>query len=92
MNKKYIVCLSMEEQTALQAVIKKLNGSSQKVRRAQLLLKADADGPALPDGRIAEAFNCQAKTVENLRPGGTRATENLPLNFLPSGFLSHKFL
>ena len=46
MQKKYIVRLSKEERNTLQEVVKKLKGSSQKVRRAQILLKADADGPA----------------------------------------------
>jgi hypothetical protein len=48
-------------------VIRKLTGTSQKVRRAHLLLKADAVGPAWTDRRIAEAFDCRTKTVENLR-------------------------
>lgn len=67
MNKKYIVRLSDEERTICQGVIKKLKGSSQKVRRAQILLKADADGPAWTDERIAEAYHCRVQTVENLR-------------------------
>lgn len=67
MNKKYIVRLSDQERQACTEVIKKLKGSSQKVRRAQLLLKADADGPAWPDVRLAEAFNCRVHTMENLR-------------------------
>ena len=67
MIKKYIVRLSDEERAACQAVIKTLKGSSQKVRRAQMLLKADADGPAWTDARIAEAFNARVQTVENLR-------------------------
>jgi hypothetical protein len=67
MNKKYIVRLSDEERTICQTVIKKLKGSSQKVRRAQILLKADADGPGWTDEKIAEAFNCRIQTVENLR-------------------------
>lgn len=67
MNKKFIVRLSDEERVACQEVIKKLKGSSQKVRRAQILLKADADGPAWSDARIAEAFNCRVQTIENLR-------------------------
>ncbi len=37
------------------------------MRRAQILLKADADGPAWTDERIADAFSCRTKTVENLR-------------------------
>jgi len=67
MNKKFIVRLSDEERAVCQEVVKKLKGSSQKVRRAQILLKADADGPAWIDGRIAEAFNCRVQTIENLR-------------------------
>jgi len=67
MYKKYIVRLSeLERQTCLE-VVKKLKGTSQKVRRAQLLLKADADGPAWTDARIAEAFHCRVQTIENLR-------------------------
>src|SRR5262252_4619432 len=67
MNKKFIVRLSDEERAVCQEIIKKLKGSSQKVRRAQILLKADADGPGWPDSRIADAFNCRVQTIENLR-------------------------
>ena len=41
--------------------------SSQKVRRAQVLLKADAEGPGWTDAKIADAFDCRTKTVENIR-------------------------
>lgn len=67
MPKKYIVRLSDAERHELVAVIKKRRGSSQKVRRAHVLLKADADGSGWTDARIAEAFGCRTKTVENLR-------------------------
>ena len=67
MNKKYIVRLTAEERGSLQEVIKKLKGTSQKVRRAQILLKADQDGPAWSDKQIAGAFGCRTKTVENIR-------------------------
>ena len=67
MNKKYIVRLSDEERQACKDLIKKLKGTSQKVRRAQILLKADADGPAWTDEKIAEAFNCRVQTVESIR-------------------------
>ena len=40
MQKKYIVRLSDEERDTLREVVKKLKGTSQKVRRAQILLKA----------------------------------------------------
>ena len=67
MNKKFIVRLSDAERAICQEVIKKLKGSSQQVRRAHLLLKADAEGPAWTDRRIAEAFGCRVQTIENLR-------------------------
>ncbi len=67
MEKKYIVRLTEEERKTLREVIRKLKGSSQKVRRAQILLKADADGPNWTDRRIAEAFSCRTQTVESLR-------------------------
>ena len=67
MNKKYIVRLSSDEHRQLEEVIKKLTGTSQKVRRAQILLKADANGPNWTDQRISEAFSCRTKTVENIR-------------------------
>src|SRR6266852_7967188 len=67
MNKKYIVRLSDTEREVLRNVIKQLKGSSQKVRRAQILLKADVDGPAWTDAKIAEAVGCRTKTVENIR-------------------------
>ena len=66
MNKKYIVRLSDEER-GRQDVVKRLKGTSEKVKRAQILLKADADGPGWPDLKIAEAFDCSMRTVENLR-------------------------
>jgi hypothetical protein len=67
MQKKYIVRLTDQERSELAAVVKKLKGTSQKVRRAQILLKADADGPNWTDQKIAEAFGCRTKTVENIR-------------------------
>lgn len=67
MKKKYIVRLSDEERVECEQVIKKLKGSASKVRRAQMLLKADVDGPAWTDTKIAEAFNCRSRTVEKLR-------------------------
>jgi hypothetical protein len=67
MNKKYIVRLTDQERDELATVIQKLKGTGQKVRRAQILSKADADGPHWTDHRIAEAFGCRTKTVENIR-------------------------
>ncbi|EDL60366.1 helix-turn-helix domain-containing protein [Gimesia maris] len=67
MEKKYIVRLSQKERDTLTDVRKRLKGSPQKVRRAEILLKADARGPNWTDTKIAEAFSCRVQTVENLR-------------------------
>lgn len=67
MRKKYIVRLTDQERDQLREVVRKLKGTSQKVKRAQILLKADASGPAWKDREIAEAFDCRVQTVESLR-------------------------
>ena len=67
MQKKYIVRLTQEERCQLREVVKKLQGSSQKVRRAQILLKADIEGSNWTDEQIAAAFDCRTQTVENIR-------------------------
>ena len=67
MIKKYIVRLTDVERESLNQVVAKFKGTSQKVRRAQVLLKADANGPGWTDARIADAFGCRTKTVENIR-------------------------
>lgn len=67
MAKKYVVRLSEEERDILRDIVKRLKGTSQKVRRANVLLKADADGPNWPDTKIAEALSCRVRTVENVR-------------------------
>ena len=66
-QKKYIVRLTAQEREICQQTVRKLNGSSEKVRRAQILLKADADGPGWTDQQIAYAISCRTKTVENIR-------------------------
>jgi transposase len=67
MQKKYIVRLTDSERKTLTEVVRKLKGSSLKVRRANVLLKADAEGPAWTDARIVEAYGCSRQAVENLR-------------------------
>ena len=67
MRKKYVVRLTDSERQTLREVVKHLKGSSQKVRRANILLMADADGPAWTDARIAEAYHCRIQTIEQLR-------------------------
>ena len=67
MNKKYIVRLTEEERAVCEATIQEQTGKSEKLRRATILLKADADGPAWADAKISEAVGCRTRTVENVR-------------------------
>jgi len=88
-QKKYIVRLTDQEREICRQMVSRLKGSSQKVRRAQILLKADADGPAWTDQQIADALSCRTKTVENIRQrcvleGFERTLERKP-RALPPG-------
>jgi len=67
MRKKYIVRLTDAERETLAGLLKKQRVAAQKVRRARILLKADADGPNWTDARIADAFDCPPRTVEGIR-------------------------
>jgi hypothetical protein len=67
MGKKYVVRLTDAERETLTGLLKKQRVSAQKVRRARILLKADADGPNWTDARIADAFDCRTHSVECLR-------------------------
>lgn len=67
MQKKYVVRLTVAERETLNQLVKKRRVSAQKVRRAQVLLKADADGPNWSDTEIADAFDCRTNTVGNIR-------------------------
>ena len=67
MNKKYIVRLTDDERAICEATVKKETGTSQKLRRAAIVLKADADGPAWEDAEIAKAVGCSIRTIENVR-------------------------
>jgi hypothetical protein len=67
MRKWYIVRLTKPERVELQSVVKKLKGTGPKVRRAQILLQADAHGPQWIDERIAAADAGRTRTVERLR-------------------------
>lgn len=67
MNKKYIVRLTDEERAVCETTVRHEKGKSEKLRRATVLLKADADGPAWDDRKISEAVGCSTRTVENVR-------------------------
>ena len=67
MQKKYIVRLTAEERTELEAMVTKGKVAAYKIKHANILLAADVHGPAWPDQQIATAFSCHPGTVENVR-------------------------
>lgn len=83
MEKKYIVRLTDAERETLADLLKKKRVSSQKLRRARVLLKADADGPNWTDARIAEAFDCSRRAVESIRERLVTEGFELTLNGKP---------
>jgi len=66
-TEKYIVRLSDEERLELESIVKKLKGTSQKVKRAIVLLKADADGPDCTYEKIHELAIVGIQTIVNIR-------------------------
>jgi hypothetical protein len=82
-SKKYVVRLTDAERETLRQIAGKFKGSSQKVRRAQALLKSDADGPDWTDAKIAEALGCRTQTVENIRERFVTQGFELTLNSQP---------
>lgn len=67
MNKKYIVRLSDEERRQLTELTSKGRAAAYKIRHAHILLKADAEGPAWTDAKIAESFSVSVNTVLGVR-------------------------
>lgn len=62
--KKFIIDLSDAEREVCEEVVKKLKGTSQKVKRANILFKAHR---GWTDTKIAEALDCRTSTVERVR-------------------------
>lgn len=67
--KKYVVELTSEERSQLEALSNSSSGSAQRRRRASILLAADQGplGPAMKDADIAKAYRCRVKSVERIR-------------------------
>jgi len=66
-TEKFIVRLSDEERKTLEAIVKKFKGTSQKVKRAIALLKADADGPNWINEKIRDLTGLSIQTIVNIR-------------------------
>jgi hypothetical protein len=68
MKKIYHIDLRLEEQTELQAIVKKRLSTSEAVKRSQILLAADRNGDKKwSDSAIAEEYKVSQRTVERLR-------------------------
>ncbi len=65
--KKYKVRLAREEQERLKDLISKGKALAYIIRHAHILEKADVNGPAWTDVRIAEAFSVHINTVADIR-------------------------
>ena len=77
MTKKYVVRLSSEERRDLQATVSKGKVAAYKIKHANILLAPDVEALAWPDRRIAEAFSCHARSVENVRRRGLSTMQTL---------------
>ncbi len=67
MSKKYIVRLSDDERVQLEQLVSKGKAAAYRIRHANMLLKADANGLNWTDKAIAISFSAHQNTVANLR-------------------------
>ena len=68
MAKQYIVELTSEERTYLEALVGKGKPApAYKIKHAHILLNVDVTGPNREDGEVAEMFRCHRNTVANVR-------------------------
>ena len=67
MKKKYVVRLEPAEREQLRQLARAGKRAAYKIRHANMLLMADADGPAWSDERIAEGLGVSVGQTEHLR-------------------------
>jgi transposase len=69
MNKKYLVKLTVEDRQSLEALLKRGRVAARKVKRAWILLKADAgpEGSSWSDEQIREAYDVGLMTIYRTR-------------------------
>ncbi len=67
MEKKYVVKLSGSDRRVGQEIVSKGKHAACKIKRANILLKADVTAAGWTDAKIGEAFSCHPQTVRNLR-------------------------
>src|SRR5215470_16598321 len=68
-TKRYVVTLTADERTQLDALTRGGRRSARAITRARILLLADQGegGPGWEDRRVAEALGCGHRTVERIR-------------------------
>lgn len=64
---KFIVRLTADQRGQLEQAARSGRHPARTLLHARILLKADADGPAWGDARIAEALECGDRTVARVR-------------------------
>jgi len=67
MNKRYVVRLDAEERQRLQELVNAGKVAGYKIRHANMLLMADANGPAMCDRQISKALGVSVGQMEHLR-------------------------
>ncbi len=67
-SKIYHVDLEPDERKMLEGIVGRLKSTNAQVKRSKILLAADRNGPKQwDDGRIAERYEVNRRTVERLR-------------------------
>jgi len=64
---KYLVRLNEQERDLLESVVRKGKGGAFKIRRAQILLHSDVNGPKASAATIAKMLHCREATVYDTR-------------------------
>ena len=67
MNKRYVIRLDAEERSRLAHLVQVGKVAGYKIRHANMLLMADADGPAMTDVQICKALGVSVGQMEHLR-------------------------
>ncbi|CDH47277.1 MAG: helix-turn-helix domain-containing protein [Candidatus Competibacteraceae bacterium] len=80
--------LTPEEREELTALVSKGKTSAAKIRHAQILLKADAEGPNGTDAPIADAFSVPLRTVAGIRKRRVCQGVEAALNRQPQAYPS----
>ena len=64
---QYIVRLNEQERDFLESIVRKGKGGAFKIRRAQILLHSDVNGPKASAATIAKMLHCRKATVYDVR-------------------------